>query len=290
MYFPKAPVILPSDLIGKQNGNLPSTLLKPIRPNYSERLHPKAATAWEWLRVLALLIPKLNFTTGKDGAYRTYNEQVTLFEKRYSPTYDPATTTTNNKTWNGIVWYLKKNATEASTPGNSNHGLGLAIDLKMSDGSGLTTRALNWLIANVEAYGFSWENNENWHIRYVAGDNLPIKVQQSIATGYPVSGAKFKPAENCWGDYPYISKPTLKLGSTHRSMIYLQTFLEVKFFKTTTLPTLASRVSTNYTTITANKVKQFQTYYKIVNDGGIGYTGIVGPATWAKIDDLAANY
>jgi peptidoglycan hydrolase-like protein with peptidoglycan-binding domain len=38
---------------------------------------------------------------------------------------------------------------------------------------------LNWLIANVKEFGFSWEvvPSEPWHLRYVNGDNAPASVK-----------------------------------------------------------------------------------------------------------------
>ena len=37
---------------------------------------------------------------------------------------------------------------------------------------------MNWLIANVKDFGFSWEvvPEEPWHLRYVSGDNVPAAV------------------------------------------------------------------------------------------------------------------
>jgi peptidoglycan hydrolase-like protein with peptidoglycan-binding domain len=39
-------------------------------------------------------------------------------------------------------------------------------------------KRLNWLIANVKKFGFSWEvvPEEPWHIRYVCGDAMPEAV------------------------------------------------------------------------------------------------------------------
>jgi hypothetical protein len=36
-------------------------------------------------------------------------------------------------------------------------------------------KRLNWLIANVKRFGFSWEvvPSEPWHIRFVLGDEKP---------------------------------------------------------------------------------------------------------------------
>jgi LAS superfamily LD-carboxypeptidase LdcB len=36
---------------------------------------------------------------------------------------------------------------------------------------------LDWLLKNAHLYGFSWEvQSEPWHLRYVAGDDVPEAV------------------------------------------------------------------------------------------------------------------
>jgi len=50
----------------------------------------------------------------------------------------------------------------------------LAVDVH----SAAEPKRINWLIANVKEFGFSWEvvPSEPWHIRYVCGDNPPPAV------------------------------------------------------------------------------------------------------------------
>ena len=54
-----------------------------------------------------------------------------------------------------------------ATPGKSMHNLGLAIDIANAS----EPKRLNWLIANIKDFGFSWEvvPSEPWHIRLVTG-------------------------------------------------------------------------------------------------------------------------
>lgn len=44
-------------------------------------------------------------------------------------------------------------------------------------------KRLNWLIANVRKFGFSWEvvPEEPWHLRYTEGDNPPAAVAEYMA-------------------------------------------------------------------------------------------------------------
>jgi hypothetical protein len=57
--------------------------------------------------------------------------------------------------------------------------LGLAVDIH----SASEPKRLNWMIANVKKFGFSWEvvPSEPWHIRYVNGDTPPAAVAEWMA-------------------------------------------------------------------------------------------------------------
>jgi hypothetical protein len=61
-----------------------------------------------------------------------------------------------------------------ATPGKSQHNLGLAVDIANAS----EAKRLNWMIANVKKFGFSWEvvPSEPWHLRYVNGDTPPPAV------------------------------------------------------------------------------------------------------------------
>jgi len=175
------PIIMPSDLAGAKNGELNPSLLRDIKaPN--GKLHRLAATAWNAMQLAA-------YFGGVElkhvGAYRPLTEQVKLFNARYeaNPT---GRTPQVTRSYQGKTWYLKKGVAPAGTPGTSNHGWGLAIDV--ADASG---KRLDWLLGdgfatcNALKYGFSWEvkdgaNAEAWHIRYVAGDTLPQTVLEAI--------------------------------------------------------------------------------------------------------------
>ena len=66
-----------------------------------------------------------------------------------------------------------------ATPGQSKHNLGIAIDIKNST----EPKRLQWLAANAVSFGFSWEAlpSEPWHLRYVAGDDIPERVKAWLA-------------------------------------------------------------------------------------------------------------
>lgn len=180
--YPVLPIIMPSDLKGQKNGELNPALLRGIKaPN--GKLHHLAATAWNCLQLAAYFD---GIELKHVGAYRPLAEQVKLFNSRYAPTPTgrvPQVT----RTMGGKTWYLKKGMAPAGTPGTSNHGIGLAVDIRSASG-----KRLDWLLgdgfmtSNALKFGFTWEvksgaNAEAWHIRYVCGDTLPQAVLEAIA-------------------------------------------------------------------------------------------------------------
>ena len=176
------PIIMPTDLAGTKNGELPASVLRNIKaPN--GQLHRLAATAWNALQLAAYFD---GIELKHVGAYRPFDQQIKLFRERYtaSPT---GRTPQVTRTYQGTTWYLKKGMAPAGTPGTSNHGWGLAIDVASASG-----KRLEWLLgdgfstSNALKFGFSWEvkdgaNAEAWHIRYVCGDKLPQAVLDAIA-------------------------------------------------------------------------------------------------------------
>lgn len=186
MALPIAPVTMPSDLAGRSNGQLPESLLSPTVGG--GRLHHLAARAWRALCDAAWREAEMPLTFIYGGTYRTYAAQETLFRSRYSPDGQHG----GCKTWNGQRWCKKlvngRVPATAAVPGTSNHGWGLAVDAAwdkdLTDGLGPDDAAYieshpgwQWLLANAHRFGWSWElQSEPWHIRYVAGDDIPGEV------------------------------------------------------------------------------------------------------------------
>ena len=176
------PIVMPTNLAGVTNGKLPANLLRNIKaPN--GQLHALAATAWNALQLAAYFD---GIELKHVGAYRPYEQQIALFRERYTaaPT---GRTPQVTRTYQGATWYLKKGMAPAGTPGTSNHGWGLAIDVANCSG-----KRLEWLLgdgfatSNALKFGFTWEvkdgaNAEAWHIRYVCGDKLPQAVLDAVA-------------------------------------------------------------------------------------------------------------
>ena len=164
------PVVLPKDLKGIEPGKLPANLLKAVPGG--GKMHWIAACAWTAMVEKAKAEGVVLKPTSSGDTYREYEFQKRGFLQRYQLKPIPGQST---KTFEGKTWYLKKGYAMLATPGKSQHNLGLAVDVHSAG----EPKRLNWLIANVKEFGFSWEvvPSEPWHIRYVCGDNPPPTVK-----------------------------------------------------------------------------------------------------------------
>lgn len=125
---------------GYRNGQIPLSALTSIGPG--QYLRPDAASAWTQLQRDATAA--LGQPIGVTDSYRTYTEQVAT------------------KAAKGSL---------AATPGRSNHGWALAVDL---DTGGWNGTAMRWLQTNAHRYGWhhpDWAQAngtkpEHWHWEY----------------------------------------------------------------------------------------------------------------------------
>lgn len=172
-FRPESDAVPPSAVAGHPNGKIPSHLLEPC----GIRTFVMAAPAARAMRAMVKAANRDGVRLSATGTYRSYDRQVALFNERY---------TTNNtgrssKTWNGVKYYLKPNMASAATPGRSNHGTGVAVDLAEFNDRGdvvsLSRRTLDWLAANGPRFGF-WNtvSSEAWHWCWCLGDQVPPAV------------------------------------------------------------------------------------------------------------------
>ena len=137
-----------------------------VAPLGAGYLVPEAAAAWRNLQNAA---SAAGFTLTMTGAYRSYDQQVQLFNERYST----SNTGGSSKVWNGTQYWLKPNMAMAAVPGTSNHGWGCAVDTALG-GYGANAKTvdsafLQWALKNAAANGWSWEvQSEPWHLRLTA--------------------------------------------------------------------------------------------------------------------------
>lgn len=180
-------VTRPVDIAKAKNGKLDPCVLSSVYfAGIGHRsIHRLAARAWNALASACAAETGL-VLSASGSPYRTYDAQVSLFEKRYVKAYNPLTCTTQDqRVWNGVRYWKRRGVAAVAVPGTSNHGWALAVDTAWfkreltpqirsitSDAKGW-----KWLEANATKYGWSWElQSEPWHIRYVAGDVLPQAV------------------------------------------------------------------------------------------------------------------
>jgi hypothetical protein len=98
------------------------------------------------------------------------------FYQRYTDKPKPRQMKQTPRIYKGRAWYLKKGMAPMAVPGTSNHNLGVAIDIANASG-----KRLEWLLANAQRFGFSWEvQSEPWHLRYVCGNDTPKAVRDWI--------------------------------------------------------------------------------------------------------------
>ena len=172
--LPVQTVKIPSCLKGQKNGELSAGILKKCDVGSALMAEP-AARAMK--AMVAAMSGSLDIEYTHVGAYRTLKGQTDLFLSRYTTKELPGRPT---KKWNGVTyWQLPKTAM-AATPGTSNHGWGLAIDLAEKingKAASISPRSVKWLIKHAAQYGFGAEaQSEPWHWRYYAGDKTPEAV------------------------------------------------------------------------------------------------------------------
>lgn len=281
MQYPVKEVKLPKDLKNIENGKLSDDMLVDIKPN--GQMHKLAASAWAAMRAAA---KEDGYVLGHVGAYRPYDQQLSLFKDRYvkGDSGDPRKIT---RKFNGETYMLKAGMAPAGSPGTSNHGWGLAIDAALivdgktiqitsdPDGKGPLKSGLDWLMANADKYGYSWEIKEGaqaeaWHIRYYPGDDIP----EAVAAHHAAKGGSSAPAVAPATPAPAPASakkavnptPNLKRGDKGDIVKKFQTEMVKDGFQV--------KVDGDYGQATEKVVKEFQKKH------GIPETGTVDAKFW----------
>jgi len=168
MPWPVVPIKWCSHLQSKKPSQIGLTMLRPITGG--GQLHHCAARAWEAMKHAAMAEAGINLKPTSSGdTFRSIQQQKAGFLQRFQLEVIEGAQT---RTYDGKKWYLKKGMAPMATPGTSNHGWGLAVDIWSANG-----QRLDWMMQNIAKFGWSWEvQSEPWHIRYVAGDAIPQAV------------------------------------------------------------------------------------------------------------------
>ena len=160
--YPYKKLVVPAALQAVPNGKLSGKILRPVK--CGGQMWEGAAEAFNRMYDQAI---QSGIKLRNIGDYRSFDAQYGLFKQRYS-TVDLGRSPTVTRTYDNKVWYLRPGMAPCSTPGKSNHGLGLAIDLDVT-----TAKVLDWLCANAPTYGFYLQSDdpsspefEAWHWQY----------------------------------------------------------------------------------------------------------------------------
>lgn len=273
--LPIRPLVMPSTLKGQQNGKLSDHLLVKIGVG-SARMEITASRAFKAMFAEAR---KAGFDPRHVGDYRPFEQQLSLFLARYQPatftTYG-LTSRAHRKIWNQAdqygyktkYWVKKKNPNgsypaTAASPGNSNHGWGLALDIAQEiDGDpapeSISQNFVNWLIQNAHRWGISAElQSEPWHWRYVAGDAIPQAVFD-FETGVETPPPPVKPI-----DLSYPGTP-VQMGSRGDAARIVQ-------------HVIGAKVDGWFGPQSVEALRDWQRSRNLKADG------IAGPVTWRKM-------
>jgi hypothetical protein len=273
------PIKLPISLKNVEPGKLHPSLLRKIPQG--GQLHYLAADAWNAMVDAAKADGVELKPTSSGDTYRSYDSQKAGFLQRYQlePVANQST-----KTFEGKTWYLKRGMAMMATPGKSNHNLGLAVDIH----SASEKKRLNWLIANVRKFGWSWEvvPSEPWHIRYTEGDQVPQAVKEWLVLNPKEPSIFGTPAEQKAAAENKVveqnksnvsseaaqeanSKSNLRLGQTGRDIKQAQKLLSKHGFECSP--------DGNFGPKTEQLVKNFQEKNKL------SVSGIIDKETWVAL-------
>jgi LAS superfamily LD-carboxypeptidase LdcB len=178
--YPYKKVLVPAELANYPNGKLPSHVLDDL--SGGGELYKYAAVAFNVMRKEA---QEAGIHLKNIGDYRPYERQLALFLDRYG-IFPTGRVPQITRVWEGRTYFLRQGKSPSATPGTSNHGLGLAIDLDTTD-----SRVLSWLCYNAPKYGFylqgppSYFGRKNpeyepWHWQYCLGSTFTPLVQKRV--------------------------------------------------------------------------------------------------------------
>jgi LAS superfamily LD-carboxypeptidase LdcB len=165
--YPAKNVTIPNRLKNISNGRLPDNMLKKV--DCGGRMFLRAADDFNELYAAA---KAAGITLANIGDYRPYEAQKALFDQRYSKK-DEGRKPTVTRVLDGVTYFLRKGMSPCSTPGKSNHGFGLAIDLGESVKGKIVSlegKTLKWMCENAPTYNFFLQSSdpsspefEAWH-------------------------------------------------------------------------------------------------------------------------------
>lgn len=197
-------VVRPSTSKDYENGKFPASALVQV-PNVMTKCLMDRTAARAFEAMFALAIKMIGHIVKDVGDFRDFQEQITLFVDKGPNTpgrYIPVTKTKydsipaeHRKIWSqaglygyNSVYWIKNYAkfgywpATAATPGTSNHGFGLALDVAEEYDNDpapdpITEVFVGWLCVYAPKFGiYASLKSEKWHWQYIRGDNIPQAV------------------------------------------------------------------------------------------------------------------
>lgn len=149
-----------------------------------EQLQRSAAESFSNLVALAVAESGSNFQLY--DALRPIEEQIALLKRNYRRV-SRGRSKSSDRTWDGSTWEKRPGRPNTASPGWSNHGSGLAVDIH----PGPIQEVFK---AKGSAWGWSWaegrRNGENWHFCYVGGNQYASRGWLDHAWVQKVVGVK----------------------------------------------------------------------------------------------------
>ena len=164
------------------NGRIPAKNLAALPPAFSnkrEREHLTSAAYASLVRMMLRAVADTNTNFSVWDAYRSMDEQVAMLKRNYTRV-SRGRSKSSDRSYGGSTWAKKPGRPLTASPGHSNHGNGVAVDIHPG-------AIQAWLKGNAARYG--WVNDvpsEPWHWSYLnpgrdrfRGEGLPnVKAMQ----------------------------------------------------------------------------------------------------------------
>lgn len=275
MNLPYIKLTVPTALRQYKNGQLPASVLAPVKINGPENvMYAPVAAEFNKMYDAALAA---GIKLKSVGCYRSFQGQLAMFKDRYVL---ENTGTGVTRQFEGKTWYLKQGKAPSAAPDptgvkGSNHGWGLAIDLGYEKNGktasfGLNDPAFQWMCANAPSYGFYLQGNdpkskefEAWHWQYALGDATPSGAPAPAPSAPAQASSNPAPAPAGGLKFEYPGSP-LKKGSKGDAVKLVQAIV-------------GATTDGDFGPGTEGKVKAWQ------SANGLTADGVVGPVSWKKM-------
>ena len=141
--------------------DLPTSWSNAGRPEQLQR-----AAAESFSNLVALAVAKSGTNFQLYDALRPLEEQIAMLQQNYRRVSRDRSRS-SDRTWDGSTWEKRPGRPNTASPGHSNHGSGLAVDIH----PGPIQEVFK---TDGPAWGWSWaegkRNGEDWHFVYVGGN------------------------------------------------------------------------------------------------------------------------